>query len=191
VVDFDEVFGFAVLAELDGCGSGFYQVTWAEYPMSPLNATDHEIPGRSRMHRQDDPISLDLLETCPCLQRERQLTRRSHVPNKKELGKGQSVTCRIGKHPAEEGPLRSLRNIFFAAILLCQQVLMHARDCTAAPESAHRSRISKLHFHAVLEHTLEFVRRNTLIESGASSQVNFDAVLLFDKELTSCRACAD
>jgi hypothetical protein len=49
----------------------------------------------------------------PCLQRERQLTRRSHVPNKKELGKGQSVTCRIGKHPADEGPFRSLRNVFF------------------------------------------------------------------------------
>jgi hypothetical protein len=120
------------------------------------------------------------------LQRERQLTRRSHVPNKKELGKGQSVTCRIGKHPADEGPFRILRNLFFfAAILLYQQVLMHARDCTAAPESAHRSHISKLHFHVVLENTPGFVQRNTLIESGASSQVNFDAVLLFDKELTS------
>jgi hypothetical protein len=49
----------------------------------------------------------------------------------------------------------------------------------------HRSHVSKLHFHVVLENTSESVRRNTLIDSGASSQVNFDAVLLFDKELTS------
>lgn len=68
------------------------------------------------------------------------------------------------------GAVSQFEKSFLAAILLCQQVLMHARDRTAAPESAHRSRISKLHFHAVLEITLEFVRRNTLIESGASSQ---------------------
>ncbi|KAH8779610.1 hypothetical protein BGZ57DRAFT_978589 [Hyaloscypha finlandica] len=125
-------FGFAVLAEQDGCGSGFYQVTWAEYPMSPLNATDHEIPGRpSRMHRQDDPISLDLLETCPCLQRSGNSPATAMFPTRRNL------------------------------------VLMHARDCTAAPEGAHRS---KLHFHVVLENTPEFIPRNTLIESGASFQ---------------------
>ena len=86
------------------------------------------------------------------------------------------------------GAVSQFEKSFFAAILLCQQVLMHARDCTAAPEGAHRS---KLHFHVVLENTPEFIPRNTLIESGASFQVSFDAVLLFDKELTSYRACAD
>jgi hypothetical protein len=63
---------------------------------------------------------------------------------------------------------------------------MHARDCTVLQPL-------KIfpHRYVVLENTSEFVWKNTIIESGAPSQVNLDTVLLFDKELTSCRACAD